>query len=97
MAISIYEDWGFENRRISDFLDGDSGQLDPCFAAFKRIEIFPEFDDTKEIIEDLGLADNESFRIDNLRINNYQFDYMREFYKDKHVNLIIENFQLWDN
>ena len=97
MAISIYEEWGFTDRRINDFLDEESGQLDPCLAAFKRIVSFPDFDNTKEIIEDLWLVDYESFRIDSLRINKYQFDYMREYYKDKQVNLIIQNLELLDN
>ena len=94
MAISIYKDDSLNKNWISYFFDGDSGQLDPCFAAFKRIEKICDSEDSNEITNDLELADKVSVKIDLLRINKNHFDYMRELYKDKDPNLIIEKLEL---
>ena len=96
MAISISEDEDSRNNLISDFFDGDSDQLDPCFAAFKRIDRI--FDDNcyfYNIIDNPKLTDKISVRVDFLEISNKNhFDDMRELYKDKDPNLMIENLQL---
>ena len=43
MAISIYENSGFRRTSIPLFTDEDNNQLDPWFAAFKRIDIIETF------------------------------------------------------
>ena len=69
MAISIYEEWGFEYRRISDFLDGDSGQLDPCLVAIKRIDQICYYGhNINNLTDNLELADKASARIEKLSI-----------------------------
>ena len=94
MAISIYELLGFTKSRISDFFDGDSDQFDPCFAAFKRInDLLDNGNKLNKIIYNLELADKLLFKIDYLTINKNHFDDLRELYKDKDPNLMIENLE----
>ena len=93
MAISIYEEFSIGGW-ISHFFDGDSDQLDPCFAAFKRIDRIGDRIEFNKITDNLELADKASFRIDWLIIDKNNFDDIRELYKDKKPNLMIKNLHL---
>ena len=88
----------FIRSRISDYFDGDSDQLDPRFAAFKRINWIYDYVDDYDydsdklyVTDNLELADRFSIKIDKLSINKYHFDDIRELYKDKDPNLMIED------
>ena len=95
MAISIYELLGFRTFQISYFYDGDSYQLDPCFAAFKRVDhIRDDGSIFNEITVNLMLASKASLRIDLLRILKCNLNNIIELYKDKDLNLMIKNLQL---
>ena len=95
MAISIYEEWGFADNWISDYLDGDSDQLDPCLATFRRIDqIWDDGNKFNKIKVNLELADKASLRIDILRIIKRNFNNIRELYKDKDLNFKIKKLHL---
>ena len=93
MAILLCEEFSF-GVWISHFFDGDSDQLDPCFAAFKRIDRIDDRIEFNKITDNLELADKASFRIDWLIIDKNNFDDIRELYKDKKPNLMIKNLHL---
>ena len=94
MAISI-EDEMFIHSRISDYFDGDSDQLNPRFAAFKRIDwIFDEDSKKPYVTDNLELADKFWIKIDYLSINKNHFDDLRKLYKDKDPNLMIEGLEI---
>ena len=95
MAVSVYEEFSFGGCWISYLFDGDSDQLDPCFAAFKRVDkICDDGSKFKEITDNLELDDKASLRIDLLTMDENNFDDIRELYKDKKPNLMIENLHL---
>ena len=95
MAVSVYEEFSFGGCWISYFFDGDSDQLDPCFAAFKRVDqIYDNGSKFNKITDNLELADKASLRIDLLMIFKSNLNNIRELYKDKDPNLMIKNLQL---
>ena len=97
MAIVIYDIDGFKSQLIPGFSDGDRYQLDPCFAAFKRInQIYARSNIHFDLDANLKLIGKASVRIDLLRISVYQFRKMSEFYRDKEINLIIETLKISD-
>ena len=80
---------------IPHFIDGDSDQLDPCFAAFKRINWITALkDDSANLIARLKLTGKALIRIDSLFINIQILFEMSEFYKDKEVNFILKSLQI---
>ena len=94
MAVSIYEEFSIWGCWISDFFDGDSDQLDPCFAAFKRVDqICDDGNKFNKITDNLEL-DKASLRIDLLTMDENNSNDIRELYKDKKPNLMIENLHL---
>ena len=96
MAVTIFYDINdFESKLISSFTDGDRYQLDPCFAAFKRIEqIYARNKIPFDLDANLKLIDKASVRIDLLWIYEYQFRQMSESFRDKEINLIIETLKI---
>ena len=95
MAISIYERSNFSETSIPLFTGGDSVQLDPCFAAFKRISWISSYYCITNFIANLYLVDKFSIRTDSFEIDKNTFLKMKEFYKDKDVNIIIESIKLY--
>ena len=97
MAISICDKNNFKSKLIPLFIDGDSDQLDPCFAAFKRISsLHARSYNSDNLIANLKLIDKASIRIDSLFINKYDLHKMSEFYKDKEINFMLNSLQ-FDN
>ena len=95
MAITIYDKFGFRNKLIPHFIDGDSAQLDPCFAAFKRISSIIAYSEKSDsLIANLRLFGKASTRIDLLFISKDVLNEMIGFYTDKEVDLIIENLEI---
>ena len=70
MAISIYDEDDFESKLIPHFIDGDIEQLDPCFAAFKRIDkiLAPSNNEFGNLTTNLQLIDKASIKIDSMWI-----------------------------
>ena len=63
----------------------------PRFAAFKRMyKLADNGYEFNEISENLEMAEKLSIKIDRLIINTNRFDDLKELYKDKDANLIIE-------
>ena len=91
MAIAI-DDQIFTHNRISDNFGGDSGELDPRFAAFKRIDwIFDNDNNEPYDTGNLELADKFWIKIDSLTINKNHFVGLKKLYKDRDPNLMIDN------
>ena len=64
MVISIYDEDDFESKLIPHFIDGDIEQLDPCFAAFKRINWINAWDKNHDnLISNLKLICKALIRI----------------------------------
>ena len=96
MAVSIMDPSYFRYKSIFLFIDEDSNQLDPWFAAFKRIDrIYDNDGEFCQTIDNLELIYKALFRIDLLAINKNCFDEIRKIYKDKDPNLMIENLELY--
>ena len=89
MAIWIDDEMIFTHNRISDIFYGDSDQLDPHFAAFKRIRLLFDFEDEPYVTDNLELAAKFSIKFESLIINTNHFDDLKELYKDKDSNLMI--------
>ena len=69
MAISIYDKSDFRSKLIPHFIDGDIEQLDPCFAAFKRInKISAQNENYDNLITNLKLIGKALIRVDYLWI-----------------------------
>ena len=65
MAIAINDIDNFNMILIPHFIDGDGDQLDPCFAAFKRImQIIAPSEDSDKFISNLQLIGKASIKID---------------------------------
>ena len=95
MAISICDEDNFKSKLIPHFINGDSDQLDPCFAAFKRIRsLHARKNNYDKFIVNLQLTDKASIRIDFLFIDNHVFHKMSEFYKDKEINFMFGSLQI---
>ena len=91
MAIQFYELFGIESKQISKFIDRDSGQFDPCFAAFKRFDQINAFDDNSDnSIASLQLIDKAEIRIRFLQISEDGLIKMRELFWDKAVGFTFE-------
>ena len=85
----------FKEILIPHFIDGDSEQLDPCFAAFKRIyQIKSYSEDIDNLITNMQKSGKASIIIDLLEINESVFKKLQEFYKDKEVNIILEELKI---
>ena len=96
MAVSIKDINIFMNKLIPGFTDGDRYQLDPCFAAFKRIsQIYAVSNSKDDLVVNLKLIGKASIRVDMLWITVYQFRKMSEFYKDKESNFMIETLKIY--
>ena len=89
MAIWIDDEMIFTHNRISDIFYGDSDQLDPHFAAFKRIRLLFDFEDEPYVTDNLEMAAKFSIKFESLIINKNHFDDLKELYKDKDSNLMI--------
>ena len=97
MRIAIHELSGFKNKLILRPTEMNSGQLDPCFAAFKRIyKIFSQSYFYDIFIANLQLMDKASIRVVFLEISKIVFNGMREFYKDKGVHLTVCFLQIFN-
>ena len=94
-AISVYDRYGFRNELIPHFIDGDSNQLDPCFAAFSRINKINAKYWSKKLISNLQLIDKASIRIDSLETNFSAIHLMNEFYKDREVKFMLESLEIF--
>ena len=95
MAIVIYDINGFKSQLIPDFSDGDRDQMDPCFAAFKRIEQMRAMSNSlDDLAANLHMTGKASIRIDLLWISEYQLRKMSEFFRDKEINLMIETLKI---
>ena len=96
MAVTIFCDINdFESKLISSFADGDRYQLDPCFAAFKRIKQIRSTSNSHDDLDaNLQLIGKASVRIDLLWISEYQLRKMSEFYRDKEINLMVETLKI---
>ena len=95
MVISIHEIDSFEYKLIPLFINRDNDQLDPCFAAFKRIDcIKTDSKNFKLFIANLQLIGKASVRIDDLIINKQDISKMSEFYKDKEVNFMLHRLKI---
>ena len=95
MAVTIYDINGFMYKLIPGFSDGDRYQLDPCFAAFKRINGIYEWGNSHDdLAANLQLIGKASIRVDKLIISEYQLRKMSEFYRDKESNLMIETLNI---
>ena len=70
MAIVIYDENNhFKSELIPHFIDKDSNQLDPCFAAFKRIDTIKALkNNPNSLIANLQMIYKASVRVDSLRI-----------------------------
>ena len=69
MAIVIFDCNSFISNLIPYFIDGDSDQLEPCFAYFKRIyKIETSNREFANLIANLQLTSKASIIIDSLRI-----------------------------
>ena len=69
--------------------------MDPCLAAFRRIErIWYDGNELNIFTDNLELADKAWLRIDLLMIHKDNFDDIRKLYKDKNPNLMIKKLQL---
>ena len=91
MAISVFDKDDYKSRLIPHYIDGDSEQLDPCFAAFKRIhKISARNYKSNNLNANLQLISKYSVRIDSLIVNEDIHDKARKFYKDKEVNLVLK-------
>ena len=95
MAVTIKDINDFESKLISSFTDGDRYQLDPCFAAFKRIKQIRATSNSHDDLDaNLQLIGKASVRIDLLWISEYQLRKMSEFYRDKEINLMVETLKI---
>ena len=95
MAITIKDTYDSKNKLIPDFIRGDRDQIDPCFAAFKRIkEIYARINRNDDLVANLKLIGKASIRVDKLWISVYQFRKMSEFFTDKESNLMIETLKI---
>ena len=64
MAISIHDEDYLETKQIPYFIDGDSNQLDPWFAAFKRIvKIYVSNNEFGNLTTNLQLIGKASIKI----------------------------------
>ena len=96
MAVAIYDITGFKFKLIPYSSDGDRYQLDPCFAAFKRIkQIYAWGDSHDDLDANLKLIGKASVRIDSLWIFEDWFRQMSEFYRDKESNFMIESLNIY--
>ena len=96
MAVTIKDRNSFMYKLIPGFSDGDRYQLDPCFAAFKRIRQIRSMGNSHDdLTANLKLIGKASVWIDLLCISEYQFRKMSEFYKDKESNFMIETLQIY--
>ena len=96
MAVAIYDITGFKFKLIPYSSDGDRYQLDPCFAAFKRIrQIRAMGNSHDDLAANLKLIGKASVRIDLLHISEYELRKMSEFFRDKESNFMIETLKIY--
>ena len=92
MAISICDKDNFKSKLIPHFIDGHSDQLVPCFASFKRISsLHAQNYNSDNLIANLKLIDKASIRIDSLTISFNTLCKMKEFYKNKEINFMLDS------
>ena len=70
--------------------------MEPHFADFIRVQkhLCKKEDKIDDIIADMKLANKASIRVDILEIYKDNFIKLKELYKDKELNLMIENLQI---
>ena len=96
MAVTIKDRNNFEYGLIPGFSDGDRDQMDPCFAAFKRIkQIFARGRNQDDWAVNMKLIGKASVRTDVLWISDDEFRKMNKFYRDKESNFMIETLQIF--
>ena len=95
MAITICDKDSFKSKLIPHFIDGDRGQLDPCFAAFKRIDIIKtESENFNLFIAKLKLIGKASIGINFLIIDRHVLSKMSELYRDREVNFMLNKLKI---
>ena len=97
MAVTILCDINdFKSQLIPGFSDWDRDQLNPCFAAFKRIDCIDARRKSHDYLAaNLKLIGKASVRIYSLHISGYQLRKMSEFFRDKEINLMIETLKIY--
>ena len=91
MAFAINEKDDFKDELIPHFIDWNRDQMDPCFAAFKRIDQIKSYYYHYYLIINLQLIGKTFIRLGSLEIIKKAFNEMKEFYKNKEVNFILES------
>ena len=95
ISFAIDEEINFKDKLIPHFIDGDINQFDPFYSNFKRIKcIDMNLMEESHWTQILQLIDKASIRIDSLSISDSNFQIMSEFYRDKNVNFIVDEFKL---
>ena len=87
------------NIIVPSFYYGDIDQLDPYFAAFKRIKSvkMKNLISNDEIIiwiENMQLIRKALVRIDTFSTSKVNLEIINELYKDEHTNILIDRFEL---
>ena len=91
MAIEFFELFDIGSEEIYNFINRDSDQFDPCFAAFKRFSQVIAFDNKSDhLTASLQMIDKAGIRISFLQTSNDALIKMRELFWDKAVGFVFQ-------